>query len=110
VLHDAGYHTIEAADGAVALERARAFRPDLIILDILMPGASGFGVTSVLRTDPDTAHIPIVILSIADDAGEALELGANAWLTKPVDQARLIQTIETLLVNRTPVSVTEDTL
>ncbi len=110
VLHDAGYHTIEAADGAAALDRARAFRPDLIILDILMPGASGFGVTSVLRTDPDTAHIPIVILSIADDAGEALELGANAWLTKPVDQAHLIHTVETLLVNRTHIPVTEETL
>jgi signal transduction histidine kinase len=103
-LADAGYDVIEAGDGDTALVQARLTRPDLIILDVLMPGVSGFGVVGALRTDPDTTHIPIIILSVAEEAKRALELGATACLTKPVDVPHLLNTVEQLLQSPGPVS------
>jgi PAS domain S-box-containing protein len=103
-LTDAGYDVIEARDGDTALIQARLTHPDLIILDVLMPGVSGFGVVGALRTDPDTTHIPIIILSVAEEAKRALELGATACLTKPVDVPHLLNTVEQLLQSPGPVS------
>lgn len=96
-LTEAGYDVIDASSGDAALVKTRLARPDLIILDVLMPGVSGFGVVGALRADPDTAHIPIVILSVAEEAKRALELGATACLTKPVDVPYLLSTVEQLL-------------
>jgi PAS domain S-box-containing protein len=103
-LTDAGYQVIEAADGNGALTQARLTHPDLIILDVLMPGVSGFGVIGALRADPDTAHIPIIILSVAEEAERALELGAAVCLTKPVDVPHLLSIMERLLEQLKPVA------
>jgi len=96
-LTNVGYRVIEAADGDAALSQARSSHPDLVVLDVMMPKVSGFGVVGALRADPDTHHIPIVILSIVQESKRALELGANVCLTKPVDLPRLLGTIEQLL-------------
>ncbi len=99
-LHEAGYQVIEAADGAEALRQARENDPDLIILDVMMPHISGFDVTSVLKADPLTADIPILILSIIEDRRHGLALGADAYLTKPIDLEQLLDTISGLLARQ----------
>ena len=96
-LAEAGYQVVEAADGAEALKQARETDPDLIILDVMMPHISGFDVTSVLKANPNTADIPILILSIIEDYNHGLALGADAYLTKPVDLDQLLDTISALL-------------
>jgi PAS domain S-box-containing protein len=96
-LTDAGYQVIEASGGLAAVELARSRQPDLILLDVMMPGLSGFDVTSVLKSDERTKHIPILILSIIEDREKGLRLGADEYLTKPVHAERLLDAISALL-------------
>ncbi len=96
-LTDAGYRVIEAADGLVAVEMARSQQPDLILLDVMMPGLSGFDVTSVLKADEQTKHIPILILSIIEDRERGFRLGADDYLTKPVRTEQLLDAVSGLL-------------
>ncbi|MFW6289165.1 MAG: sigma-54-dependent transcriptional regulator, partial [Spirochaetota bacterium] len=83
-----GYDVCEAADGDEALDRARALRPDLVLLDILLPGIDGYEVLRRARGDEGLRHIPIVVVSAVDDldsVARCLELGAEDYLTKPID-------------------------
>ncbi len=96
VLTEAGYRVLEAASGVEALSMARKHHPSVILLDVMMPDISGFDVTQILKSDPATAEIPILILSIIEDRQHGLELGADAYLTKPVDMNLLLQTVSTL--------------
>jgi|GEM_PF-413601 len=96
-LSDAGYRVLEAAEGLTAVEMARTEQPDLILLDVMMPGLSGFDVTSVLKSDERTAHIPILILSIIEDRERGFRLGADEYLTKPVHTEQLLNSIAALL-------------
>jgi CheY-like chemotaxis protein len=96
-LSEAGYQVIEAADGLEALKRARQEKPDLILLDVMMPGLSGFDVTSVLKGDQSTVNIPILILSIVEDKERGFRRGAEEYLTKPLDVNKLLETIARLL-------------
>jgi PAS domain S-box-containing protein len=96
-LADAGYRVIQASDGLSAVEAARQRAPDLIVLDVMMPGLTGFDVTSVLKSDERTQHIPIVILSIIEDREKGFRLGADAYLTKPIDAEALLGAIASLL-------------
>jgi PAS domain S-box-containing protein len=96
-LADAGYRVLQASDGVAAVEVARQQAPDLIVLDVMMPGLSGFDVTSVLKSDERTQHIPIVILSIIEDREKGFRLGADAYLTKPIDAEELLGAIASLL-------------
>ncbi len=92
-LGEAGYRVLEAASGSEALTLARRHHPKIILLDVLMPDMSGLDVIRVLRADPATASVPIVVLSVAEEAEHALDIGANAHLRKPVDFTRLAETI-----------------
>lgn len=96
-LESAGYRTVEAINGSEALSAARRYKPAIILLDVMLPDVSGFDVTRVLKADPQTAEIPILILSIIEDRDHGLALGANAYLTKPVEVVTLLNTISTLL-------------
>jgi signal transduction histidine kinase/ActR/RegA family two-component response regulator len=96
-LESAGYTIIEAQDGQEALRLARDKRPDLIILDVMMPGLDGFDVTRILKNDADTAGIPIMILSIIEDKDKGYKLGVDSYLTKPVEAEQLLATVSTLL-------------
>ncbi len=96
VLTEAGYRVLEAANGVEALSMARKHHPSVILLDVMMPDISGFDVTQILKSDPATAEIPILILSIVEDRQHGLELGADAYLTKPVDMNLLLQTVSAL--------------
>ena len=83
-----GHDVFEAVDGDEALRRARAVRPDLILLDILLPGIDGYEVLRRAHEDEDLKHTPIVVVSAVDDLGSVarcLELGAEDYLTKPIE-------------------------
>lgn len=92
-----GYHVLEATGGKEAIDLARSYHPDLIILDILMPDISGHDVTAVLKSDPETKDIPILVLSILEEKEKAYQLGANDFLTKPFTIKLLLDRINRLL-------------
>lgn len=96
-LLNAGYRVAEAGNGLEALRQARDENPDLIILDLMMPGINGFDVLSVLKGDAKTAPIPVLILSVLEDRERGLRLGADEYLIKPLDSERLLGTIAGLL-------------
>jgi CheY-like chemotaxis protein len=84
-----GFAVEYARDGASGLELARRIRPDLITLDILMPGPDGWSVLAELKSDPTLSDIPVVIVSFVDDRGLGYSLGAADFLAKPIDRERL---------------------
>ena len=95
-----GYRVLEAGDGLKALDYAREERPDVILLDVMMPGLDGWGVAELLLADPRTSRIPIVFLSArADSADRArgIELGGIDYITKPFDPTNLSDTLEDVI-------------
>lgn len=98
-LETAAYRVREARDGIEAIKEVRKERPDLIILDVMMPGISGFDAAAVLKNDPETMNIPIVILSIVEDRGRGYSIGVDRYFTKPVNTEDLINEVG-LLISR----------
>jgi PAS domain S-box-containing protein len=96
-LESAGYAVAEAKDGRDALAYVKRARPDLVILDVMMPELSGFDVAAVLRNDPQTFNIPIVMLSIIHDRERGYRLGVDRYFTKPMDVKLLLSEIGSLL-------------
>ncbi|MBA7479181.1 Sensor histidine kinase RcsC [subsurface metagenome] len=92
-----GYSVIQAAGGDEAIELARKHHPDLITLDVLMGEMNGFDVTAVLKNDPDTKDIPILIVSVVEDRKRAYKLGINDYLTKPFKIEALVDKVNQLL-------------
>ena len=87
-----GYHVILASDGEEALQKVQGIPPDIILLDIMMPGLNGFEVAKRLKENEETKIIPIVMVTSLQDIGSrirALEAGADDFLTKPVDLSEL---------------------
>jgi CheY-like chemotaxis protein len=95
------YNIVSALDGAEGLASARARSPDLILLDILMPGKDGWTVLSELRADPDLSGIPIIVISMLDDDQSAIALGATAYMTKPLDRETLVSNIKDIFGDAT---------
>ncbi len=96
----AGYDVVTAASGREALQRIADCRPDLILLDLMLPDIDGFGVSEILRRDPSTATIPIVILTAwatPDAQHLGLELGALDYMTKPFSPKKLVERVRQLL-------------
>ncbi len=99
-LKQAGYAVITAVDGAEALKKAHAQRPDLIVLDVMLPEMDGFEACKVLRLDPATARVPIIMLTAKAaeiDRVLGLELGADDYLTKPFSPRELLLRIKKIL-------------
>jgi CheY-like chemotaxis protein len=96
-LTEAGYNIEEAGDGKDALEKIRKNRPDLIILDIMMPEMNGFDVAAILKNDPSTMDIPIIVLSIVQDKARGFRIGVDRYLTKPINTAELFTEVGSLL-------------
>ncbi|MDZ7344581.1 MAG: response regulator, partial [candidate division KSB1 bacterium] len=96
-LQEAGYQVRVAANGREALEQVRREPPDLIILDVMMPEMNGFDVAAVLKNDPATMDIPILILSIVQDRERGFRLGVDRYLTKPIDTEALFREVSSLL-------------
>jgi CheY-like chemotaxis protein len=85
-----GFRVIGAPGGAEGLRLARALHPDVITLDVLMPGLDGWAVLSQLKADPEVAAIPVIMLTIVDERNLGYALGAADYLTKPIDRDRLL--------------------
>ena len=103
LLVDAGYATRTATDGRAALAAVQADPPGLLLLDVQMPEMDGFEVAAMLKADPATATIPIIMVSAHEGRGArvvGLESGAEDYLSKPVDPAELIAKIRNLLLLR----------
>ncbi len=97
ILEKNGYGVMLAEDGSKGLAVARARKPDLILLDVVMPGISGREVCSQLKAEESTKNIPVIFLTSADspnDVVEQFELGADMHLAKPIDAKALISQIE----------------
>ena len=84
-------------NGRDAIAAVRRERPDLIVLDVMMPEMNGFDVAAVLKNDPATLDIPIVILSIVQDRDRGFRLGVDRYLTKPIDTDLLFREVGTLI-------------
>ncbi len=100
VLETSGYEVIEASDGLEALQYARQIHPDLIILDIHMPGADGFGVLAELRKDNTLAATPVMALTASAMQGDrqrALSAGFDSYISKPIPLSVLRKEVELLL-------------
>jgi signal transduction histidine kinase/CheY-like chemotaxis protein/ligand-binding sensor domain-containing protein len=97
---EAGYAVATAANGREAVAEVRRQRPDLIVLDVMMPEMNGFDVAAVLRNDPQTLDIPIIILSIVQDRERGFRLGVDRYLTKPINTDLLFREVGALLEQR----------
>ena len=96
----AGHDVTTAANGWEAIHAVRANRPDIILLDLMLPDLDGFGVCEILRRDPATAIIPIIIVSAwasTDSRNLGLELGALDYITKPFSPQELVERVNRLL-------------
>ena len=89
-----GFRIEEAHDGETGIRLARELKPDVITLDVLMPGMDGWAVLGVLKGDPELAGIPVVLATIVDEEHLGFALGASEYLTKPIDRDRLIAVLE----------------
>jgi DNA-binding response OmpR family regulator len=96
-LTEAGYAVRLAEDGRKALALIRGEMPGLVILDVMMPEMNGFDVAAVLKNDPATMDIPIIILSIVEDKERGFRLGVDRYLTKPIDTKSLFHEVDSLL-------------
>lgn len=100
ILNQSGYKTLEAHDGASALELATSLKPDLIFMDVMMPGINGFQATRLLRRSPQTTQIPIIMMSGNKQATESFwttKIGANSYMLKPFTRQDLFSQVETTL-------------
>ncbi|MGI0487972.1 response regulator [Pantanalinema rosaneae CENA516] len=96
-LEAAGYEVHEAIDGMDALAQVKIVKPDLILLDVMMPQINGFDVAAVLKNNPQTTDIPIIVLSIIEDKSQGYRVGIDRYLTKPINREELMQDIGSLL-------------
>ena len=95
-----GYEVITALDGEQALEKANQFKPDLIVLDIMMPKMDGYETCKALKANPETAHIPVILLSAKGrtiDQQTGYDVGAEDYITKPFSPRKLVDQVNSML-------------
>ena len=93
---------LSAADGSLGIEYARAYQPEVILMDINLPGISGIEAMKILHADPSTAHIPIIALSahaVPRDITRGLEAGFFNYLTKPIKVDELLDALDAALTH-----------
>ncbi|MEG1345769.1 MAG: response regulator transcription factor [Acidaminococcaceae bacterium] len=99
-LEKAGYAVVEAADGVTALDAVRTEAPNLVLLDLMLPGLDGLEVCRLLKSKPQTAGLPIIMLTAKSEEIDrvlGLELGADDYLTKPFGQRELVARVKAVL-------------
>lgn len=89
-----GYDVLEAADGNAAVRMAREHHPDLITMDVQMPALDGYDATLVIKNDPGTRDIPVLVISIVENQERGLEIGATGYLSKPFTVDEMLQAVE----------------
>lgn len=100
LLQKAGHAVSDVSSGEAAIPKARAEKPDVIIMDVVMPGVNGFQATRTLSKDPATGHIPVIVVSSKNQETDrvwALRQGAKEYLVKPVKEADLLAKINAVL-------------
>jgi CheY-like chemotaxis protein len=99
VLEGEGFEISEASDGQSALSMVRAAPPDIVFLDMNMPGSNGENVLSEIKGNPDTAAVHVIVVTASGEEGRAraLSLGADGYFTKPFNPTDLLQTVEHVL-------------
>lgn len=100
ILESNGYQVVTAESGESGVSVAKAELPDLVLMDVVMPGLNGFQATRQLKKDPATSHIPVVIVTTKDQETDkiwGMRQGAKDYLTKPVEEGNLINTIQAIL-------------
>ena len=101
MLEKHGHKVIGAENGADGIALARKERPDIILMDIVMPGFNGFQATRQLTKDELTKNIPVIIVTAKDQETDKVwgkRQGAKAYLTKPINESNLLETVESVLV------------
>ena len=101
MLENHGFETESAADGAEGIRKAREIRPDLILMDIVMPGVDGFRATRTLANDPETRKIPVIMVSSKGQETDriwGMRQGAVDYLVKPVTPAQLVEKAQAALL------------
>ena len=97
-LEEDGHAVVTAASGEEGLGLARELSPSLILLDVMMPGMDGWSVLRKLKADPELSRIPVVMVTVVDDAARmGFSLGAAEYLTKPVDREHLLEVARELI-------------
>lgn len=107
-LEQAGYTVEFASNGKSALDRARELRPNIVVTEIMVPVLDGLSLCRILKSEPQTAHARILIFSHLHAEARALEVGADAFLLKPISEEMLIETVERLIA--APNAKAEETL
>ena len=100
VLRYEGFEVACAGDGKSAVRTARSFDPDLVVLDVMLPGVDGFDVCRAIKEDPETSSIPVVLLTAkkgTQDQEMGRAVGADAYITKPFKSVKVLEVIEGLL-------------
>jgi DNA-binding response OmpR family regulator len=100
LMEQQGYHVMTAQRGDEALDLIYKYKPDLVLLDIMLPGIDGFKVCEIVRLNPNYREMKILFLSIKDrevDITKGLALGADAYITKPFSNDKLVEKIKVLL-------------
>jgi len=103
ILEKEGYEVLTAQNGLEGLKKAKENSPDLLILDVMLPGIDGFEICHRLRGEPQTANLPIVMFSAKgqeSDKAMGKKMGADDYLTKPVDRIVLLDKVADLLAAR----------
>ncbi len=99
----AGFQVIAAEDGPTTLNKARNFLPAMVVLDVMMPGLTGFEICRQLKGDPGTAEISVIMLTAKVDEEErvyGLEIGADDYMTKPFSPRELVLRVQSILIAR----------
>lgn len=102
LMTQAGYDTETASTGEDALEKSTTFQPDLMLLDVMLPGIDGFDVLQQIRQMPDLMHIQIVMVTAKGrdvEVAKGLTLGADAYITKPFSTKALLDEVQARLTN-----------
>ena len=101
-LQQEGFEILTAKNGLDGLKMAQNLRPDLIILDIMLPGLDGYEVCHKLRQKPETANVLVLVLSAKarqEDKDTGMKMGADAYLTKPVDPTEIVNKVQGMLAD-----------
>ena len=100
ILTKGGHQVIEVTSGQDSIAKAKAEKPDAIVMDVVMPGVNGFQATSQISKDPDTASIPIIVVSAKNQETDrlwAMRQGAREYVVKPVKDADLLSKVKQVL-------------
>jgi len=100
IMEKHGFEVLTADNGADGIEMAKTKQPDVVLMDVVMPGMNGFQATRHLSKAPETAHIPVIIITTKDQETDriwGMRQGAKDYLTKPVQESKLLATIRSVM-------------